>query len=324
MENILIKQKTKTIHFERAIFTSWYCNLGDCAYCYMSTQKSKISEPEKARRSIASILAEAYLCKKLGWKIGFLSAGYGSYTAESILELCKNVYEIYGEKFWLNIGVLNEKTIEKVSPYLKGVCGAVETVNDDVRKKVIPNKHLASIEEMYRICEKFNLKKSMTFIVGLGEQIDDFPLLKDFIIRNNIKKIIFYALNPIEGTIFENSKGPEINYFIEWIRKTRENFPNIDIVVGHWVNRVNYIHLMIDAGANAITKFPAIKLFNSMHAKNIEKEIKTAGFELQGTFTKIPDIDYDEIKHIKNRNFDDKLKNDIIKKVKQYIRTMNR
>ena len=38
----------------------------------------------------------------------------------------------------------------------------------------------------------------------------------------------------------------------------------------------------------------------------------------------IPDIVYDEIKHIKNRNFDDKLKNDIIKKVKQYIRTMNR
>ena len=30
---------------------------------------------------MASILAEAYLCKKLGWKIGFLSAGYGSLSS---------------------------------------------------------------------------------------------------------------------------------------------------------------------------------------------------------------------------------------------------
>ena len=84
----------KKIHFERAIFISWYCSIGDCAYCYMSTQKKRISDPKKAKRTTASILAEAYLCKKLGWKIGFLSAGYGSYTPESILDLCKKIYEI--------------------------------------------------------------------------------------------------------------------------------------------------------------------------------------------------------------------------------------
>ena len=94
-------QNKNKIYFERAIFISWYCSLGDCAYCYMSTQKQKISDPKKAKRTTASILAEAYLCKKLGWKIGFLSAGYGSYTQESILDLCKKVYEVYGEKLWL-------------------------------------------------------------------------------------------------------------------------------------------------------------------------------------------------------------------------------
>ena len=95
MQNILLKS-TEKIHFERAIFTSWYCSIGDCAYCYMSTQKKLISKPKKAKRSMASVLAEAYLCRKLGWKIGFLSAGYGNYTQSSILELCKNVYEVYG------------------------------------------------------------------------------------------------------------------------------------------------------------------------------------------------------------------------------------
>ena len=155
------------------------------------------------------------IIKKLGWKIGFLSAGYGSYTQESILDLCKKVYEVYGEKLWLNIGILDEKTIEKLSPYLQGMCGAVETVNEKIRKKIIPSKHIEPIETMYKICDRYNLKKSMTFMVGIGETIDDFPLLKKFIIKNKINKIIFYALNPIKGTIFEKSKGPSINYFVK-------------------------------------------------------------------------------------------------------------
>lgn len=315
------KLKPKKIHFERAIFISWYCSIGDCAYCYMSTQKKLISEPDKAKRTKASILAEAYLCKKLGWKIGFLSAGYGSYTAESILDICKSIYEITNEKIWLNIGVLNEKAIEKLSPYLEGICGAVETTNKKIHKKVSPSKPILPIEKIYNICDKYGLKKSMTFIVGLGETIQDFDSLRKFIAKNKIDKIIFYALNPIKGTIFEKSKGPKIDYFVEWIRKARKAFPKMDIIAGHWVNRVDYIHLMLNAGANAITKFPAIKLFNTKFAKIIEKEIKKSGYELQGTFTEMPKIDLEEIR---NLSFDKKLKEEIIAKVKGYLNAMNK
>ena len=78
---------------------------------------------------------------------------------------------------------------------------------------------------------------------------------------------------------------------------------------------------MIDAGANAITKFPAIKLFNTMHAKNIEEEINKAGFELQGSFTKIPNININEVD---NLNFDSELKNKIKIKLNQYINQLNK
>ena len=108
---------------------------------------------------------------------------------------------------------------------------------------------------------------------------------------------------------------------IEWIKKTRENFPNIDIVVGPWVDRVDSLSLMLNAGANALTKFPAIKLFNTIHAKNIEEEIKKAGFELEGSFTKIPEIDFQEIK---NLSFDEELKKEIIRKVKEYLVVMKK
>ncbi len=314
----------KEIDFDRAIFTSWYCSLGDCAYCYMSTQKN-VADPEKAKRTSQSILAEALLCKKLGWKIGMLSAGYGSYTQDSILELCKKVYGIYGGKFWLNVGVLDEKTIEKVSPYLEGIFGAVETVNDEARKKALPNKPVKPIENMFKICEKYNLKKAITIIVGLGETIDDFSSLKNFIIKNKIDKIVFYALNPIKGTIFENSKGPDADYFIEWIKKTRNTFPKLDIVAGHWVNRVGYIHNMLNAGANAITKYPAIKLFNSEFSKTIEQEIKKSNKVFRGTFTKAPIIDIEkEMNNLDNNLFSKQLKNQIKIKLEEYIKQLNK
>ena len=322
MENILIqKDKIKKLHFERAIFISWYCSLGDCTYCYMSTQKNLISDPKKAKRSTASILAEAYLCRKLGWKLGNLAAGYGSYTHESILELVKNVYEIYGNKFWLNIGVLPEKTIAALKPYLEGIYGAVETTNEKIHKKTAPNKPIRPIENMFKTCEKYSLKKAMTFIVGMGETIEDFPGLKDFIIANKIDKVVFYALNPIEGTMFQDSKGPDINYYVEWIKKTRENFPDIDIVAGPWVNRVGHISSMLNAGANSITKFPAIKLFNTRHAKTIEEEIKNSDYELEGTFTKMPKIDFEEIKKL---NMDEALRGQIIQKISEYLAIMGK
>jgi biotin synthase-like enzyme len=197
----------------------------------------------------------------------------------------------------------------------------VETTNEKVHKKTAPNKPIAPIENMYKICDKYNLKKSMTFIVGLGETIDDFDSFKAFLIKNKINKIIFYALNPIKGTVFEKSKGPEINYYLQWIKKTRKTFPKLNIVAAPWVNRVDYIHLMLNAGADAITKFPAIKLFNTIHAKNIEKEIKSSNYEMQGTFTKIPEINSNEIK---NLSFDNGLKEDIIKKINGYLKIMKR
>ena len=77
----------KTTWFERAIFLSWYCAKGDCKFCYMSTQKKLIKDPKKARRSFESILAEVFLCKKLGWKIEFLSGGYESFSRQELLFL---------------------------------------------------------------------------------------------------------------------------------------------------------------------------------------------------------------------------------------------
>src|SRR3989344_8973319 len=97
-----------TTRFQRGLFFSWYCSTGDCKFCYMSTQKDKIKEPKGAVRSRESMLAEAIICKELGWGIEFLSGGHGTYGLNNLVELCRELYEITGQKQWLNIGVIGK------------------------------------------------------------------------------------------------------------------------------------------------------------------------------------------------------------------------
>jgi len=310
----------KTTWFERAVFLSWYCAKGDCKFCYMSTQKKLIKDAKKARRKPESILAEVFLCKKLGWKIEFLSGGYESYTTNELLFLIKNIYKIYGEKLWLNIGILNEYELKKFRPYIYGVCGAVECISAKLHDKICPSKPIKEIENMFRVCDKLKLKKAMTIIIGLGETLKDFSLLKDFIKKYKIDKITFYRLKPQKNTVFENKKAPETDYYVEWIKKTRKAFPKIQITVGSWLTHLDEIHLLLDAGANSITKFPSIKLFNSKYAKKIESEAKKANRKFIGSLTKLPKMDID--KELKQLKIYKKLKNNVKIKLDSYLKRM--
>jgi biotin synthase-like enzyme len=296
--------------FERAIFLSWYCSKGDCSFCYMSTQKDKIKNPNLAKRKKESILAEAAICRACRWKVEFLSGGYESYDPDELVELTKEIYNITNQKQWLNVGVLKKQEIEKFKPYIEGVCGAVECINPKLHDKLCPSKPVSEIIEMFKVCDELGLRKSMTIIVGLGETEDDIPLLIDFIEKNKVDKITFYALNPHEGTGF--TKGPETNYYAKWISAARKAFPGLQIVAGSWVERLEEIPELLKAGADAVTKFPSIKLFNSRFAKQIEDGAEKAGREFEGTMTKIPDIDLE--------SFDEKVQ----KKIKQYVEAMKK
>ena len=309
----------KTTHFERAIFLSWYCAKGDCKFCYMSTQKKLIKEPKKARRSYESIFAEVFLCKKLGWKIEFLSGGYESFSKEELLVLIKNIYNIYKEKLWLNIGVLNKDGLKKYKKYIKGVCGAVECINPKVHDKICPSKPVKEIENMFKICDELKLKKAITIILGVGETLKDISLLKKFINKHRIDKITFYRLKPQKNTIFENKKPITKEYYAKWVKEIRKEFPKIRITVGSWLPYLDEIHLLLNSGADAITKFPSIKLFNSKYAKKIEAEAKKANRKFKGTLTKMPKINLNEIDRLK---INSQLKNKVKNKLELYLKTI--
>jgi biotin synthase-like enzyme len=307
---------TRPVFFERAIFLSWYCSRADCTFCYMSTQKERITEPKSARRDYASIFAEAIISKACGWKLEFLSGGYGSFSIDELVFIADGVSRIYGSKLWLNLGGLNRKELALLLPYAEGYIGTVECINPKVHDEVCPSKPLSEVLKSFSYCDEMNLKKGITIIIGLGETIDDFLLLKDFIRLHGIDRITFYSLNPQPGTPFKSS--PPIGYYSEWIRKTRDAFSSLHITAGAWHDKTSYFSELIMAGADCITKFPALKMFGSKKALSVEHEVVKAGRKFSGTFSKMPDIDWDS--EIERLGFNERLKGKIRKKIGGYLK----
>ncbi len=311
----------KKTYFERAIFLSWYCSKRDCAFCYLSSKKTN-QDPIKDRRSQASVLAEAIICKACKWKIEFLSSGCDSFSDLELFEIIKNIYEITKQKQWLNIGFLNKKQLELFKPYITGVCGAVECINPKLREKLCPSKPLWQIEKMFSYCNELNLKKAITIIIGLGEKIGDFETLKEFINKHKIDRITFYRLKPQKATIFENKEGPKTEYYVEWIKKTRKEFPHMEIIAGSWLTHLDEISLLLKAGADSITKFPSIRKFNTIYAKRIEEECKKANRILVSSLTKKPEINIKN--EIEKLGINEKLKKEVEKALAKYIKKMEK
>ncbi len=323
----LIKQAKKVynsnfsskVTFERAVFFSWGCTIGDCTFCYMSTQPlDKVAKETK--RSNASILAEFLLAKHLGWDIGFFTGGIGVLKPDELEFLLRIIYQITGEKIWLSVGPLPKTLLEKYLPYIRGVVGSTETINPVLHKKVCPSKPLKPYEVMFENAKKLDLDRAMTFIVGMGETRKDFKLLKNFITKYDISKIHVYGLIPQRGTPFENSSIPTKEEQAWWIANLRIAFSKLDIQCGIWEDRIERISYLLDAGSNSISKFKALKLFGTSIARQIEEQATLADRKFVGTLSKMPEIDWNQ--KINSLEISKDLKRDIRKKLDLYLQKM--
>ncbi len=278
-----LKKHGNEISLERAIFLSWWCDKGDCAFCYMSTQKDKIKDPTKARRNVHNIYAEAEMCKRLNWNIEFLSGGYKSFTTAEIKEIATTIKNITGDSVWLNTGITDE--LEEYGSEIKGITGAVEVANPELHQKVCPSKSLDKISNMLDIAGDLGFQKAITVILGLGETLDDVDYLIDYIKDHKIDRVIFYSLNPHKETAYANSSQPASLYYAQVVSKIRLTFPDITIICGTWIDNLANIGILILSGANGITKFPLFKMFGTKYGKRVEEEVKWSGRQLKGTFT---------------------------------------
>lgn len=280
---ITLKNHGDLITLERAVFLSWWCDKGDCAFCYMSTQKEKIKDPTKARRNIYNIYAEAEMCKRLDWNIEFLSGGYESFTTQEIKQIATTIKDITGDGVWLNTGITDD--LAEYGSEIKGITGAVEVANPQIHKRVCPSKKLEDISNMLDVAGDLGFKKAITIILGLGETLEDTSYIIDYIKEHKIDRIIFYSLNPHKETIYANSSQPASLYYAQVVAEVRLAFPDIEIICGTWIDNLANIGILILSGANGITKFPLFKMFGTKYGKRVEEEVKWAGRQLKGTFT---------------------------------------
>ncbi|MFW5991501.1 MAG: radical SAM protein [Candidatus Nanoarchaeia archaeon] len=304
------------IKFGRCIFLSWYCELGTCRFCFRSTIKHKITHAKNAKRSVASIMTDAVIGKQMGWPIEFLTGGYGIFEFPEIVDIAKKVSEIYGEKIWINLGALDREMLEKLKPYVEGVCASIETPEKERHDYLCPDKPIEPYEEMLELAKEMGFKRSITIVVGLEEKPEDIEILHDFIEKHNLERITFYALKPVQGSGF--SKSPENEYYAWWIAKTRIRFPKLEIVAGLTPKNPDYTRLVVRAGANTLTKFPVLKKFNSPETQLIEKMVNDEGREFIGHLNELPDVDIHA--EVDKLSFDDELKEKMHEKVEQYLR----
>lgn len=292
-DKITLAEHGNQITLERALFLSWWCDKGDCLFCYMSSQKSKIKEPNTARRNINSILAEAELCRRTDWKIEFLSGGYGSFSTAEIKNISKRIYEITGEPVWLNIGITND--LEAYGEEITGITGAVEVANPELHNKICPSKSLEDISEMLEVAGDLGFQKAITIILGLGETPEDLKYLHDMINDLKIDRVTFYSLNPHKETAYENTPQPASLYYAGVVAATRIKFPKLQIITGTWIDNLANIGPLLLSGANGLTKFPLFKMFGTRYGKRVEEEVYWAGKELIGTFTDFEMLEKGEI-----------------------------
>ncbi len=283
-------RKTREVHgsgvaLERAIFLSWWCDRANCSFCYMSTQKERISDKSRARRRASSIFAEAELLRRIGWRVAFISGGYGAYSIGEIGDVTRTVFEITGEPTWLNVGVLSESEMAEFGDEIVGVTGSVETLATGIRDRICPGKPLGPITTMFEAAADIGLERGMTLILGLGEGAADLSGLIDFIREQKISKITVYSLNPHEGTPFSDSPPPPSLYQAGVIAALRLEFPKLKIVAGTWIDQLPNIGIVCLAGANAVTKYPLLRMFGNRFGRKVEEEIVAAGRQVQGTFT---------------------------------------
>ena len=285
---ITLSEHGNTITLERAIFLSWWCDKGDCAFCYMSSQKPRISEPEKARRNINSILAEAELIRRMGWNVEFLSGGYGSFSTDEIKNISKRIHTITGKPVWLNVGITRD--LEEYGKEIIGITGAVETANPELHDKICPSKSLDDIIEMLDMAGDLGFKKAITIILGLGETPEDLKYLFNLIKKVRINRVIFYSLNPHKDTPYENTPQPASLYYADMMAATRIKFPEMEIIAGTWIDNLANIGPLLLAGANGLTKFPLFKMYGTNYGRRVEEEVKWAGRELKGSFTDLDSL----------------------------------
>ena len=306
-----------TVHFERSIFINWTCAIADCKYCYLSTKpKHKAGSQSTALRSHESILAEALICKLMGWKIGYITGGLRVESVDQIIELLKKLNQVNQKKNLMNFGPYAHSEIKKLKPFTGGMGSAIESFDEELHDFICPSKPLVTLRKFLTHLQTEEMHKLITIILGLGENRDDINLVSENITKYDINTVQLCFLKPQADTVFETVPAPDMNYMAYWVAQLRIKHPKLKIKVALVKERMDDLHLLLEAGANGFSRFLCFKEFAQEQACTLEIECEKANRQLVGNFTSLPNFDIEA--EVAKLPFDAELKAKILPKAEQY------
>lgn len=315
---IFQEHHSNTVHFERSIFINWTCAIADCKYCYLSTKpKHKAGTQATALRSHESILAEALICKLMGWEIGYITGGLRVESVDQIIELLKLLNQVNNKQNWMNFGPYAHSEIKKLKPYTGGMGSAIESFDETLHNFICPSKPLVVLRKYLEHLKEEEVGKLITIILGLGENKDDIDIVSENINKYNLNTVQLCFLKPQENTLFANVPAPDMNYMAYWVAKLRIKHPSLKIKVALVKERMDDLHLLLEAGANGFSRFLSFKEFAQEQAIKLEHECQKANRTLLGNFTKVPEFDLEE--EVRKLPFNNELKAKILPKAEQYL-----
>ncbi len=252
----------------------------------------------------------------MGWELGYITGGLRVETTEQLISLIKNINLITNNKTMMNFGPYSRNVIEKLQPYISGMGSAIESFDEELHNFICPSKPLKALLTFLQNLKELNLQKLITIILGLGEKKEDVFTVIENIKKYDINTLQLCFLKPQENTIFSDVPPPNMDYMAWWIAQIRIHCPKIKIKIALVKERIDDLSLLLEAGANAFSRFIVFQEFNSELAKKLEQESAKANRILKGNFTSLPELNIPKL--VNQTTLNEELKQKIIPKAEQY------
>jgi biotin synthase-like enzyme len=307
------------VWFERSVFTNWTCGIADCKYCFLST-KPKLDMT--ALRSVASILAECFVMKQMGWTVGYITGGLRVESTEDMIILLDYLHIVLDEKPMMNFGPYTQKEVAQFAPHVRGMGSAVESFDEELHKFICPSKPLPALMKFLGYLKEYKLQKLITIILGIGEKMSDVDEVIKYVHEYEITTVQLCFLKPQQRTVFSHTPSPDPQYMAWWAAKLRIGCPTLKIKVALVKDRIVDFSLMLDAGVNCFSRYMVFSDFASDFATELELECEKSGRKLIGEFKHVPHIDIDG--ELQKLDLPLAVKEDMRPKIMSYIRRLKK
>jgi biotin synthase-like enzyme len=328
--SIFKKKHSNNYKFARAIFGSWYCSIGDCKFCFLSTQKK--AKIYVSKRRVESVIAESIILKHLNVKLQDFTGGVLGNDYSELVKLTKLLYYIFEEPVWINLNVVPLKVWDEIKKYVEGLIYSTETFNKKLHDFVAPSKPLENSFKVFEFLDSEKKKKGVTLIIGLGETWKDIEVTNEFLETWQVNHINVYGLKPIKGTIYENKVSPPLPYILFWISELRINNPDLIVVGSKSYRYINEYPFFYKAGANYYSKLRFINDFGKKGFKYFDYLNKKFNIP-HDTIVSMNEEEFNIFKEkVLSYNLDNLIKKSrvefnkelVIEKIKNYLKIMEK